>query len=208
MNQLNEYGTTYIKYEKFLPEEILNKVSEYTNKILENPSIPAFTTNYSWQSVLNFDKQVKSVILTHNMYWTRPGRKISDMIAKYANRKLPKDFECSLGNGPMIHLWPPESCINWHSDFVPDPRDPTNARAPGTRIGALTIYCNTEWKEEWGGKLLLSSGSNSKNINVIDEILPSYNSAVFLQAPFDHSTTPVKGTYMRKSLQIWLKPRL
>lgn len=219
MNQLNQYGTTYAKYSNFLPEEIMQKLSDYTNNILSQVSRPMFTTNYSWQHALNFNEQVRSPVLTHNIMWTPAGRKLANIIGKYADKKLPKPFKCQIGSGPMIHLWPPKSNINWHSDFVPDPDDPTNVWAPNARIGALTVYYNKEWKDEWGGKLVLASNKDKSKgqplswekedqVEIIDRITPSYNSAVFLQAPFDHSTTPVEGKVMRKSLQIWLKPRL
>jgi Rps23 Pro-64 3,4-dihydroxylase Tpa1-like proline 4-hydroxylase len=71
----------------------------------------------------------------------------------------------------MIYYWTRLSYIPWHDDE--------------NHTGALTVYLNEEWDEDWGGYFLY------KEDETIKAILPKKNFALLQQGGIKHATTPV-----------------
>ena len=73
----------------------------------------------------------------------------------------------------MYYKWMPGSYIPWHADHAWEV--------------AVTIYCNPEWDQDWGGYFAYKTATG------ITCIKPEFNTAVRINTPLEHavfSTTP------------------
>jgi hypothetical protein len=101
--------------------------------------------------------------------------------------------------------------IIWHNDLTAG-GDAENNITRGFRInherrtGAMTIYLNREWKQEWGG--IMKYGHQ----NWHDEYLPRFNTGILFDQTVRHCVTKIESPgrdrshdSMRKTLQIWVR---
>jgi hypothetical protein len=98
---------------------------------------------------------------------------IEDKTSMYVNRPL------------MFYYWTRFSYIPWHVDLEYD--------------GALTIFLNEDWHEDFGGYFLY------KEEKEIKAIVPQRNLATFQSNGLEHCTTPVNyDGEVRMTIQVFL----
>ena len=147
--------------ENFLSEDLYEEcisTAEYLLTITSN----VFATNRSWSFDIRKDSHP---VLIHSI------QQDSDL---YKNVK--KDIESKTKTSfvikdIMFYYWTRYSYIPWHTDQL--------------YKGAVTIYLNREWHEDFGGYFLYEEKKN------IRAILPKRNLGVIQYDGVRHSTTPV-----------------
>jgi hypothetical protein len=90
----------------------------------------------------------------------------------------------------QYYEWNQLSQINWHPDDY------------GEKVGAITIYLNDVWFDDWGGMFCWYPTPESK---VGQFRLPVFNSGVIARGGIPHHVTPVNPfALVRKTLQVWI----
>ena len=93
-----------------------------------------------------------------------------------------------------IHIIPPGGFLSRHLDCEYHPTKNWK------RTGSLVWFANREWKEEWGGQLVIEPLDKNEPIS----ITPKFNTAVYFETPNTyHQVLPVIGPYVRKTLTIF-----
>ena len=165
--------------ENFLPVELYQQVNEYSKELLfKKPTTHNFLTHHWWQPQLVLDS---FPIITH---------KASSDLPFYSELK---DFvETFSGfNADIISFYfgTTFSYFPWHND--------------GKRDGAMTIYLNDIWDENWGGYYLFNETDND-----IRAIPIKPNLVIMSRGPVRHSTTAVNKTAdIRRTIQIFLSEK-
>lgn len=164
------------RYEDFFTEDLYLELIG-TAKTLLRQNSHNFITNAWWDPEIVKDS---FPVLIHSIYKdSELFRLCREQIEKKTNL-LVKDHEI------MIYYWTRFSYIPWHEDK--------------TYGGALTVYLNEEWHEDFGGYFLYEDKKDIK------AILPKRNFGLLQQGGIRHSTTPVHiNGGMRITIQVFLE---
>lgn len=163
-----------IKYESFFTELVYSEIVEHVKSIIKNKS-NSFTTSFIWQESL---KGNSGLIARYE--FEKSDIEILKKIKGETEKKIPYII-----SKVVLHLFPPLSYITWHDD--------THVK------GALTVYLNEQWDENWGGYLMY------KEDNQVKAIKPERNLGVLQKNGVEHSVSCVNiGSDYRMSLQFFL----
>lgn len=164
-------------YDDFFPEEIYKELINTAKYLLRNGAM-SFSTNAYWDHGIVKDS---FPVLIHHVYKDSDlFKKVHDIVEKRTNLFV-SDHEI------MLYFWTRFAYIPWHAD-----------KSYG---GALTVYLNEEWHEDFGGYFLYED--NKKDIRAI---LPRRNFGLLQQGGLRHCTTPVNyDGGMRITLQVFLE---
>jgi hypothetical protein len=112
-----------------------------------------------------------------------PEAELYDDLKTHISNSLGKELKVFQ---PQFYYWTRYSYIPWHND--------------GNFKGAMTIYLDADWKENWGGYFMYKEGDEVKAIK------PEKNLAIHQTDGVQHCTTPVTffGT-LRRTIQIFLE---
>jgi hypothetical protein len=155
-----------------LHEELIN-----TARYLLTQGGNNFCTNAWWNPKLIKDS---FPVLIHGVH------KDSELFKKTRDQIEEKTNLIVNENDILIYYWTRFSYIPWHKDH--------------SYAGALTVYLNEEWHEDWGGYFLYENEEND-----IRAILPRKNLGLLQQGGIRHSTTSVNfDGGMRISIQVFL----
>ncbi len=162
----------------FLPDELYKEAIE-TSKHLLTVGGNAFTTNHWWDYGIRKDS---FPVFVHNIYKESTLHKsLKEVIEDKLNSEI-RD------NNIMLYYWTRFSYIPWHTDAIYD--------------GAVTIYLNSEWNEDYGGYFLYEDKKDIK------AIIPQKNLAVYQYGKVRHCTTPVNfNGEIRFTIQTFLDNR-
>ena len=157
----------------FLDDELYNKCVLYSIKTLNSTDM-TFKTNHSWdQNVVNDSAVVLIHVLTQET-------ELYIRITETIQNKL------GIHNVKLIqfYYWLQGSHIPWHDDSCHN--------------GAITIYLNKNWNEDWGGIFLF------KDENDITGLYPKPNMAVHLTSGIKHSVSPTtNNSDIRFTIQVF-----
>lgn len=146
-------------YSNVLPIELISKIEQFANEQKNT------RTNYSsWDNAI---VRKSNAVIVYDLPET-----IIKEISSSIYLLIP-DVSLIEYIHAMYYKWMPGSYIPWHSDHSWD--------------FALTIYCNKNWDENWGGYFAYKDNSN------IACIKPEFNVATRIYTPLEHSvftTTP------------------
>lgn len=175
--------------ENFLPTDLAQTISSYSGALMHKTE-PVFYTNYAWtsDSVESNKDRYERLVLIHDLKVGNP--ELNQQVCNAVNMQL-DDYKVH-NDTIFIYLWTNMSRIEWHND----------SKTRSSRCGAVTVYLNQRWDLEWGGDFLYKDEDNE-----VHRISPSFNKGVFI-TDLEHRTTPVIGKKIRKTLQIWLEPKL
>lgn len=114
-----------------------------------------------------------------------------DYNAISSNANIFPDYDYHAGG---IHIIPPSGFLSRHLDCEYHPTKNWK------REGSLVWFANREWKEEWGGQLIIEPLDKNEPIS----ITPEFNKAVYFKTPNTfHQVLPVTGPYVRKTLTVF-----
>ena len=163
-------------YNEFFTEELYDELIS-TARYLLTQGGNNFCTNTWWDQKIVKDS---FPVLIHGIY------KDSELFAKTRKQIQEKTKLAVNDNDIMVYYWTRFSYIPWHKDHTYD--------------GALTVYLNEEWHEDWGGYFLYEEDEND-----LRAILPRKNLGLLQQGGIKHSTTPVHyDGGIRISIQVFL----
>lgn len=164
-------------YNEFFTKELYHELID-TARFLLTEGANNFCTNNWWDKKIVKDS---FPVLIHGIH------KNSELFFK-TKQQIENKTELSVNddNDIMIYYWTRFSYIPWHKDH--------------SYAGALTVYLNEEWHEDWGGYFLYE-----KNDNDIRAVMPKRNLGILQQGGVNHSTTPVHyDGNLRISIQVFL----
>jgi hypothetical protein len=163
-----------VKYEDILNNELLLKVDELVEKLMNDKNSNFTTSTLLWQKeLIGSSTPVLRYVLSHNE------REVYNLLKNEIESKIPYKIESI-----MIYLWPNLSHITWHND--------------GVYTAGLTIYLNKFWDKNWGGLFLY------EEIDEIKAIAPKRNLGVLQIGGVEHATTTVNyGADFRITLQMF-----
>ena len=157
----------------FLDDELYNTCVLYSIETLNSGELN-LKTNHSWDYGVVKDSPIVLIhkLTPENELYMRINESIQNNIGIY-NVKL-----------IQFYYWLPGSHIPWHDD--------TNHN------GAITIYLNKNWSEDWGGIFLF------KDENNINGIYPKSNMALHLTSGIQHAVCPTtKSSDIRFTIQVF-----
>ncbi len=151
------------KYENFLSEELYEECIE-TAKYLLTLGGNTFSTNRWWDFGIRKDSYP---VFIHTI------NKESELYLALKNTIETKTGFTINEDNIMFYYWTRHSYIPWHDDAI-------------KYKGAMTIYLNREWHEDFGGYFLYKDRDHE-----IKAIMPKRNLALMQYDGVIHSTTPV-----------------
>lgn len=164
------------RYDDFFSQEVYGELIETAKTLLRQNAL-VFSTNAHWDPNIVKDS---FPVLIHSIYRT------SELFNKVQSEVENKTNLFVKDHDIMIYYWTRFAYIPWHAD-----------KSYG---GALTVYLNEEWHEDFGGYFLYEDKKEVK------AILPKQNFGLLQQGGLRHSTTPVNyNGGMRISLQVFLE---
>lgn len=162
--------------ENFLEEDLYNACFQYSIQTLTSTD-SSFRTNHSWNSDVVNDS---NVVLVHTLNST-------NILYALINDTVKTKFKTTSIKSIFFYYWMQGSHIPWHDD--------------GGHAGAITIYLNGEWNENWGGAFLYKDTGN----DTITGIYPKQNRAIQLTRPLQHTVVPTtKNSDVRFTIQIFV----
>jgi Rps23 Pro-64 3,4-dihydroxylase Tpa1-like proline 4-hydroxylase len=102
-------------------------------------------------------------------------------------------------HGAGIHAYPPGGHLSVHLDYSLHPVTGKERRLN------LLVFLNEDWKEEYGGDLLLMNDINAKDEDIV-KVSPTWNTAILFKTTddsFHGLPIPTKTDEFRKSLAIY-----
>jgi hypothetical protein len=166
------------KFENFFTEELYNELINTARYLMQNGDY-VFSTNARWNPGIVKDS---FPIFMHGL--NRESQLFSDCVRQIENKTkmIISDYQI------MLYYWTRFSYIPWHTDENHD--------------GALTVYLNEEWQDDWGGYFLYKENKEIK------AIVPKPNFALLQQGGLHHATTPVNlSGGIRITLQTFLRKK-
>ena len=163
------------KFENFLPENLYTECVNAAKFVLNNDGVQ-FKTNYFWENAIIKDS---FPVLIHPIYKENQLYNNLKNIIEEKTKLLVKNHDI------MIYFWTRFSYIPWHHDSI--------------YAGALTVYLNENWHEDFGGFFLYQENEEIK------AILPKRNLGILQTDGIKHSTTAVNyDGHMRVTIQVFL----
>ncbi len=149
------------QYENFFTDHLCNELLGTARFLMEKGDY-VFATNLRWNPLIvkdSFPVFMHALNIESNLY-------------RECKHQIETKIQLPIKNDSiMIYYWTRLSYIPWHDDE--------------NHTGALTVYLNEEWDEDWGGYFLY------KEDETIKAILPKKNFALLQQGGIKHATTPV-----------------
>jgi hypothetical protein len=165
-----------VKFENFLEDDLYEEAVKTADNLLTLGS-NVFSTNRWWDIGIRKDS---FPVFVHGV------NRESELHAKLKKTIETKTQKILVDNNIMIYYWTRYSYIPWHND---------------NRLydGAISIYLNRRWHQDWGGYFLYEDGEEIK------AVLPQPNLALVQYDSVSHCTTPVnfEGD-LRISIQAFL----
>ena len=167
------------QYDGFLSEDLYVETIQTARHLLTLGN-NLFATNQWWNTHIVKDS---APVFVHNVNReSELNANLRKTIEQKCQSKVPGNY--GIGN-VMIYYWTRYSYIPWHTD-----KD---------YFGAITVYLNEEWQEDFGGYFLYRDKKDIK------AIIPKRNSAVLQYGGVNHCTTAVNfDGNMRITIQAFL----
>ena len=162
--------------ENFLPLDLYQEINQYSkDTIYDRPERNNFSTHHWWQPEIVGDS---FPVIIH---------RLPEEASFYSPvKKFIEDFSGLNADQIFLYYCTTFAYFPWHND--------------GKRDGALTIYLNDSWDDNWGGYYMFKETEYD-----IRAIIPKPNLAVLSTGSVWHSTTAVnRNAEIRRSLQVYL----
>ena len=163
------------KFDLFFNESTYKTLMDYIENLKKDKNTNFTTSTTFWDDYLIGNS---TPIIIYQ--FTDTDRQMFNLLKKEIEDKIPY-YVTDL----KIYFWPKQSYITWHND--------------GLYKGALTVYLNEKWDENWGGYFMYEDEGEIKAIK------PKKNLGVYLNGGTKHCVTTVHSiSDMRVSLQCFL----
>lgn len=146
---------THLVIENYLEQDEAEQLLNYAQLLVDqnkmDRSVHLNSRKIAQHDLNQYSEQIKSLVekITRNVKM-----QVSELL-ELKEEKIIDDLEYNHGGG--FHCLPPGGFLNMHLDFNYHPI------TKNKRIANAIIYLNKEWKEEFGGSLILHEDNNEAN---------------------------------------------